>query len=244
MTAASGASGVTLITGATKGIGRAITESLLSRGEPVIGIARNPDPSYPAPLLLADLCDGGERTRVLDEATRRYRVLRVVNNAGLNRMQALDEITSEAFDEIFALNLKAAVQVAQAALPAMQAAGFGRIVNIASRSLLGRPGGSLYSAAKAGMVALTRSWALELATQGITVNCIAPGPISTEMFARNNPPQLARSQALVAAVPMKRMGTVQEVADAADYFLSARSSFTTGQTLFVCGGASVAQSSF
>jgi len=236
--------GCTLVTGATKGIGRAITASLLSRGEPVVGIARNPDPSYPAPLLLADLCDSGERARVLADATSRYRILRVVNNAGLNRMQALGDISDDAFDNIFALNLQAAVHVTQAVLPAMQAAGFGRIVNVASRSLLGRPGGSLYSAAKAGMVALTRSWALELATQGITVNCIAPGPISTEMFTKNNPPNLARSQALVAAIPMKRMGTTQEVADAADYFLSTRSSFTTGQTLFVCGGASVAQSSF
>jgi NAD(P)-dependent dehydrogenase (short-subunit alcohol dehydrogenase family) len=94
------------------------------------------------------------------------------------------------------------------------------------------------------MVGLTRSWALELATQGITVNCVAPGPIATEMFAQNNPPDLPRSQALVAAVPMSRMGMPEEVAAAVGYFLSKEAGFTTGQTLFVCGGASISQSRF
>lgn len=236
--------GVTLVTGATKGIGRAISERLIARGERVVGIARTADPSYEAPLILADLGDPKARAEALREAVSRHSVLRLVNNAGVNRMQALGEITGEAADEVFELNLKVTIEATQAVLPAMRAAGFGRIVNISSRSLLARPGGSVYSAAKAGLVGLTRSWALELATQGITVNCVAPGPIATEMFARNNPPELPRSKAMLAAIPMARMGTPDEVAAAVAYFLSPEASFTTGQTLYVCGGASVSQAQF
>ena len=99
----------------------------------------------------------------------------------------------------------------------------------------------MYSAAKAALVGFTRSWALELAASGITVNCVAPGPVATEMFAQNNPPDLPRTQAMLAAVPMGRMGEPAEIAAAIDYFLSAEAGFTTGQTLFVCGGASISQ---
>src|SRR3546814_19887472 len=91
------------------------------------------------------------------------------------------------------------------------------------------------------MVGLTRSWALELAAQGITVNCVAPGPVATEMFKRNNPSQLARSQALLNTIPVMRIGTPVEIAHAVDSFLSPYAGYTTGQTLFVCGGASIHQ---
>ncbi|WP_421829652.1 SDR family oxidoreductase [Lacisediminimonas profundi] len=238
------ATSFTLVTGATKGIGRAITEKLLAQGENVVGIARRADPGFPAPLLLADLADHAARKQVLAQAMASYPVLRLVNNAGFNRMQPLGEITADAYDEVLNLNLGVTIDATQAVLPAMRAAGFGRIVNISSRSLLGRMGGSMYSAAKAGLVGLTRSWALELAAQGITVNCVAPGPVATEMFAHNNPPHLPRTQAMLAAIPMARMGTPEEIAGAVGYFLSAGASFTTGQTLFVCGGASISQSQY
>lgn len=234
----------TLITGATKGIGRAMTERLVARGQHVVGIARRADASYPAPLLLADLSNPQARRQVFADALAAYPILRLVNNAGLNRMQPLGEVTAEAYQEVLDANLRVTLDATQAVLPAMRKAGFGRVVNISSRSLLGRQGGSMYSAAKAALVGFTRSWALELATSGITVNCVAPGPVATEMFAQNNPPDLPRTQVMLAAVPLGRMGEPAEIAAAIDYFLSVDAGFTTGQTLFVCGGASISQIHF
>ncbi len=243
-----GSAGCTLVTGATRGIGRAIVERLLRRGERVVGIARHDEPSLGVPVVVADLADRRATRRALDELVARYDVHRLVNNAGFNRMQPLGSIAPEDSDRILAINVEAAIDCAQAVLPAMLAAARERgaaarcrIVNIASRSLLGRVEGSVYSAAKAAQVGLTRSWALELAARGVTVNCVAPGPIETEMFRANNPDDAPRTKALLAGVPMHRMGRPDEVAAAVEYFLSEAAAFTTGQTLFVCGGASVSQ---
>lgn len=240
-THATGLPGATLVTGATRGIGRAIVDRLLARGQAVVGIARSPDAGFPAPLYAADLADPAATEAVLARLTAEHRITGLVNNAGFNAMQPLGGITLEAFDRVVALNMRAALQCTQAVLPAMLEAGAGRIVNIASRSLLGRPGATSYAGAKAALVGFTRTWALELAARGVTVNCVAPGPVETEMFRRNNPPDAPHTQALLSAVPMGRMGQPAEVAAAIDYFLSAAAGFTTGQTLFVCGGASVSQ---
>jgi NAD(P)-dependent dehydrogenase (short-subunit alcohol dehydrogenase family) len=238
--------GITLVTGATRGIGRAIVDLLVARGEQVVGIARNADPGFPAPLRQADLSDPAEAEAVLAGIAREYRVHRLVNNAGFNRIQKLGEITPDAWSAIVDLNLRSTLLCTQAVLPSMLAAAEAgdarcRIVNISSRSLLGRVGGSVYSAVKAGLVGFTRSWALELAPRGITVNCVAPAPVETEMFRRNNPPGDPRTEAMLAGIPMRRVGRPEEVAAAVDYFLSGAASFTTGQTLFVCGGASISQ---
>lgn len=238
---------VTLVTGATRGIGRAIVERLVARGEPVVGVARSADPSFPATLRQVDLADPQAAREALGALCDEFRVGRLVNNAGFNRMQPLGEITPDAYGKIIELNLGATLACTQAALPTMleiaaaQGVGACRIVNISSRSLLGRFQGSVYSAAKAALVGFTRSWALELAQKGITVNCVAPGPIETEMFRQNNPPGSPRTEAMLAGIPMRRLGQPEEVAAAVDYFLSDAASFTTGQTLFVCGGASISQ---
>lgn len=237
----------TLVTGATRGIGRAIVEMLLAQGQPVVGMARRPDPTFPAPLVCADLGDAAAAAQALAEVVQRWPVARLVNNAGVNQLQPLGAITDAAIAQVFDLNCRAAVQCAQAMLPGIRAARdaegrpAGRIVNISSRSLLGRLDGSVYSAAKAALVGFTRSWALELARDGVTVNCVAPGPVATEMFDHNNPPGDPRRDRLLGAVPMQRMGEPQEIAAAVAYFLSPAAGFTTGQTLFVCGGASISQ---
>ena len=237
----------TVVTGATRGIGRAIVDRLLAERQPVVGIARHADPSFPAPLVQVDLLDANATARALDEIAHRFPVGRLVNNAGFNRLQPLGAIEQDAYEKIFALNCRAAMDCSQALLPRIRAArdaegnSCGRIVNIASRSLLGRVEGSVYAAAKVALVGFTRSWALELAQHGITVNCVAPGPIATEMFDRNNPPGSPGRQSLLGAVPMRRMGAPGEVAAAVAYFLGDGAAFTTGQTLFVCGGASISQ---
>lgn len=236
-----GRHGFTLVTGATRGIGRAVVDVLLAEGRQVVGIARRPDSSFSAPLLLADLEEAAATRQVLEEAVARFDVVAIVNNAGFNQMQPLGEITPDAYAQIVTLNVRVAIDSTQAVLPAMRAAGTGRIVNISSRSALGRAGGSVYSAAKAALIGLTRSWALELANAGITVNCVAPGPIETEMFNLNNPPGDPRTQSMLNGIPMRRMGRPEEVAAAVRYFLSDAAAFTTGQTLFVCGGASISQ---
>ncbi len=201
-----------VVTGATRGIGRAIVDRLLARGQPVIGIARRADADFPAPLFTADLGDPDSTAATLAAIVERHAVSGIVNNAGVNRPQALGAIDHRAFDLIVGLNCRATIDCTQALLPSIRAArdakgrACGRIVNIASRSLLGRFEGSVYAAAKAAMVGLTRSWALELARAGVTVNCVAPGPVATEMFEQNNPPGDPRRDRLLAAVPMDRMG--------------------------------------
>lgn len=234
----------TLVTGATKGIGRAIVAHLHAQGERVVGVSRNADDTFPEVLVTADLSDPIERREALTQIANQYRIGRLVNNVGFNQMQALEDITPNMYQKVMDTNLAALVDATQAICPQMRQAQQGRIVNIASRSLLGRKGGSVYAAAKAAMVGFTRSWALELARDGITVNCVAPGPISTEMFERNNPPGSESRQSLTQSVPMGRMGTPEEVADLVAYLLSDGAAFITGQTLFVCGGASISQQHF
>jgi NAD(P)-dependent dehydrogenase (short-subunit alcohol dehydrogenase family) len=234
----------TLVTGATKGIGRALVERLHKRGERVIGVSRNPDDSFPDILVTADLSNPTQRRDALAGIVGQYLVTRLVNNVGFNQMQALEDITTDMYQKVMDTNLAALVDATQLVCPTMRRLGQGRIVNISSRSLLGRFGGSVYSAAKAAMVGFTRSWALELANQGITVNCVAPGPISTDMFERNNPQGSESRKRLTQSVPMGRMGTPDEVADLIDYLLSDGASFITGQTMFVCGGSSISQQHF
>jgi len=230
---------VLLITGATKGIGRAIAERAVMNGWEVVGMARSADPSFPGALKLVDLLDERARRKLFDEVVQEFRITRLVNNAGMNRLKPVSKVTKEDFETIMALNVTVPYELTQAVLPGMILTGYGRIVNIASRAILGRPGSSVYSTAKAGIVGLTRTLSLELAHSGVTVNAISPGPIATEMFFSNNPPESLATKALIDSIPMKRMGLVQEVAAAACYFLSDDASFTTGQNLFVCGGASV-----
>lgn len=230
---------VTLVTGATRGIGRAISDRLAEAGHRVIGIARSQDAGFRGELFIADVSDHNALADVLAMITRRIEIANLVNNAGVNRVQSLLDLRLDDLQKVLDVNLRAAVQCAQACVPAMIRNGRGRVVNLASRALLGRAGTSSYSAAKAGIVAMSRCWALELARHGITVNVVAPGPIDTEMFRSNNPSESPHTQAIVGAIPARRMGRPDEVAAAIAYFLSDEAAFTTGQTLYVCGGLSI-----
>lgn len=231
---------VTLVTGATRGIGRAIADRLAAQGHQVVGIARSAaGADFPGEAFVADLSDTESVKRALTDIVGRYEVTGLVNNAGLNHIQKLGEIDLAKFDEVIAVNLRAAIQCAQAVLPAMLRARFGRIVNITSRALLGRANTTSYSTAKAGLVAMTRCWALELADKNITVNAVGPGPTETEMWNKNNPLDSPTTKAHIARIPMGRMGQPEEIAGAVAYFMSEEASFTTGQHIFVCGGLSI-----
>ena len=136
------------------------------------------------------------------------------------------------------LNLIAPLIMTQAVLPAMRANKFGRIVNIGSRAALGKSGRTIYGGTKAGLAGMTRTWALETAADGITVNAIAPGPIATDLFLASNPPELPQTKKIAASIPVGRFGEPEEMAAAVAFLVSDDSSFMTASNFLVDGGIS------
>ena len=233
--------GAAVVTGASSGIGEAVAHQLLDSGCTVITLQRRP-PRFKHERLLfyaVDLADAGAARKVAGEIAAGHAVRYLVNNAGVNRPGTLEQTTVEDLDYAMAVNVRAAMVLTQAFAPGMRAAGFGRIVNISSRAALGKTGRTAYSAAKAGLIGMTRTLCLELAASGITVNAIAPGPVATELFDRGHPPGGEKRQRVIEGIPVKRVGTPEDVARAVVFLLSPDSGYITGQTLFVCGGTSV-----
>ncbi|HEX8589786.1 SDR family oxidoreductase [Pseudomonas sp.] len=233
-----------LITGASKGIGRALSNALAAEGHTVVGIARHADdPGFPGVLVPVDLGDRAATAQALADLTQQYAFDGLVNNVGLVRQQLLGEVDLDDFDAVIRVNLHSALQATQALLPGMRERGWGRIVNISSLTVLGITHRTSYAAAKAALISFTRTWALELARTGITVNAVAPGPTETLLFRANNAPDSEGEARYLSGVPMGRFGQPEEIAAAIQFLLSQNSSFMTGQTLFVDGGASIGKSS-
>jgi 3-oxoacyl-[acyl-carrier protein] reductase len=230
---------ITLVTGVSRGIGEAVAADLARRGHHVIGLARSKQEGFKGTFVSVDLADCNALKTALADVTSQHKILYLVNNAGVAQVAPSDEATLAQFDTMMAVNVRAVMQTMQAVIPAMRAAGFGRIVNIGSRAAMGKDGRLIYGASKAAVLSMTRTIALEYAKTGITANCIAPGPIETAMIKLNYPEGSAPRAALVGQVPMRRMGTPDEIAHAVNYFLDDAAGFTTGQVLYVCGGLSV-----
>jgi 3-oxoacyl-[acyl-carrier protein] reductase len=228
-----------VITGASKGIGRAGADVLSQHGWSVIGIARTAPAQFPGLFIECDLSDARATEALADRLAARGDVLGIVNNVGLVKHETIGAVDPAVCSVIMDLNLRPALQLTQALLPGMRAARFGRIVNITSLVTRGLPFRTSYAAAKAALESVTRSMAIELAPEGITANAVAPGPTETELFRSNNAPGSAGEARYVAQIPVGRLGRPAEIAAAIAFLASEAAAFITGQTLHVDGGASL-----
>ena len=230
-----------IVTGGSAGIGRAIAQRLLDNGQDVVSLDVQPSGLAHPKLrhVHVDLMDTEATRRVAADVARDHAVTTVIHNAGVIRPALLADVKLDDLDALVDLHLGAAIQLVQAALPAMRAARFGRVVLLSSRAALGLATRTAYSATKAGMLGMARTWALELAPDGITVNVVAPGPIRTDMFFDVVPSGSDKERALASSVPVKRLGESADVARAVAFFTDPAAGFVTGQVLYVCGGTSV-----
>ncbi len=231
-----------LVTGGSSGIGAAICRSLLGEGYDVISLDRAPCEERGTRFrsIEVDLTDTKATREAADRAVSGTIISHIIHNAGLIRPALLPDVTTDDLHSLTQLHLGAPLLLLQAVLPSMRANRFGRVVLLSSRAALGLPTRSAYSATKAGMIGLARTWALELAADGITVNCVAPGPIAgTGMFHDVVPAGSAREAALESGIPVRRLGRPEDVARAVMFLAAPDAGFITGQTLHVCGGTSV-----
>lgn len=230
-----------VVTGGSAGIGKAICLDLLEQGYEVVSLARRKAEIDHPKLhsIEVDLADRAATAAAAKELVSRFEVTTVVHNAGVIRAALLPEVQLSDLDALVDLHLGCAIQLVQAALPAMRARRFGRVVLLSSRAALGLATRTSYSATKAGMLGMARTWALELAPEGITVNVVAPGPIRTDMFYDVVEAGSEKERALAGSVPVRRLGESADVARAVRFFADPANSFVTGQVLYVCGGTSV-----
>jgi len=236
---------VALVTGASRGIGRAIALALAAKGFRVVGTATTEAGAAAIGEVLAahdgcrgivlDVTAGDAAGAAIDAVVRDSGALHVlVNNAGITRDTLSMRMKDDDWDAVLATNLTAVFRASRAALRPMMKQRYGRIVNITSVvGASGNPGQANYAAAKAGVAGMTRSLAREVGSRGITVNCVAPGFIETDMTRSLAE---AQSAALLAQIPLGRLGQASEVAHAVAFLASPEASYITGTELHVNGG--------
>ena len=230
-----------VVTGGSAGIGWGICQDLLSRGYQVVSVARRSPPEEADGLHAyeVDLMDAATTAEAAEQIASEHAVTGLVNNAGVIHPALIEDVKHEDLIRLTDLHLGSAITLTQAFLPTMKSVAFGRIVNMSSRAVVGLQTRTVYAGTKSAMIAMTRTWAMELGHHGITVNAIAPGPVVTDMFTDVMPEDSEKARALAASLPRKRLGTADDVARATWFFLDPENDWVTGQTLFVCGGASL-----
>jgi 3-oxoacyl-[acyl-carrier protein] reductase len=237
---------IALVTGATRGIGRAIALELGKLGATVIGTATSADGAGKISGYLTeagvkgkgvclDVCDAARIDALLGELTKEFGAITVlVNNAGITRDNLSMRMNDDEWDAVIDTNLKAVFRMSRGVMRGMMKARFGRIVNITSVvGYSGNAGQANYCAAKAGVAGMSRSLARELGSRNITVNCVAPGFIATDMTHALTEEQKA---AMLASIPLGRAGTPEDVAGAVSFLVSPAAAYVTGTTVHVNGG--------
>jgi 3-oxoacyl-[acyl-carrier protein] reductase len=238
---------VALVTGASRGIGRAIAQELARQGAKVVGTATTEAGAQAITAYLAeigaecgmgvvlDVTDAARCTGVVEQVQKTYGSLSIlVNNAGITQDQLAMRMKDEEWDSVIATNLSAVGRLARAVLRGMMKAKAGRIINITSVvASSGNPGQMNYAAAKAGVEGMSRALAREIGSRNITVNCIAPGFIDTDMTKSLSAEQ---HTGLLTQIPLGRLGAPQDIAAACAFLASPQASYITGSTLHVNGG--------
>ena len=235
-----------VVTGAARGIGRAIVLELLKQGRIVAGLDLNAeqlkelekvaaDAGYSVVTKCVDITKTDQLNEVMEELSKQYNGIGIlVNNAGITRDRLMMQMSDEEYDILMSVNLRAAFMATRAALRPMIRNKFGRIISISSiAGIMGQAGSANYAASKAGLIGMTKSVVREVAKKGITANCVAPGFIVTEMT--NILPEPVKEAAL-AIIPAKKLGTPQDVAKAVAFLASDDAGYINGQVLQVDGG--------
>ena len=237
---------IALVTGATRGIGEAIAKALAAAGATVVGTATTDEGAAKITSYLEDagrrgagirldVSDGAAIDAAVADVESRFGAITVlVNNAGITRDNLLLRMKDDEWDAIMATNLKPAFRLAKAVLRGMMKARHGRIIEIGSVvGSSGNPGQANYAAAKAALLGFTKSLAQEIGSRNITVNCVAPGFIDTDMTRGLAD---AQREALLARIPLGRLGTPEDIASAVVFLASPQAAYITGATLHVNGG--------
>jgi 3-oxoacyl-[acyl-carrier protein] reductase len=231
---------VALVTGATRGIGAAIAHELQAKGCKVIGTATTEEGAAKITATgiqgaVLNVTDGPALDALIDSIAKEHGGLHIlVNNAGITRDMLSMRMKDDEWDAVIDTNLKAVFRASRAVMRTMMKQRYGRIINITSVvGASGNPGQANYAAAKAGVAGMTRALARELGSRNITVNCIAPGFIETDMTA--NLPE-AQQKALLAAIPLGHLGTPADIAHAVAFLASPQANYITGQEIHVNGG--------
>lgn len=244
---------VAVVTGASRGIGRATARALAAAGIRVFLVADGTEEELESAIAecraahpakaeahygIFDLERADAAQAIVDATLAAFgRVDILVSNAGIRIRRPYTEFSAADFDRIVAINLRAGFLLSQAVVPAMRAAGGGRIIVIASQlGIVADPGAALYGMTKAALIHLTRSLALELAADGIMVNAVSPGPIATEYYEQRLQREPELLQRRLEAIPLKRLGRTEEVADLVTYLATTSATFIHGSNVVIDGG--------